>query len=117
MPLIKVQASVAEPQSGDANALLGTLSARLAEQTGKPESTVMTAFEPNVPMTFAGTADPACYVEIKSVGEIPPEQARAMSHAVCQQIEQSLGVPANRTYITFSPTEGTLWGWNGSTLR
>ncbi len=72
MPLIKVQTSVTAPDTNKSEALLKQLSASLAKHLGKPESYVMTALESNVPMTFAGTSDPVCYVEIKSVGSMRP---------------------------------------------
>ena len=64
MPLIKVQASVSAPEKSAVEQLLKSLSSALAKHTGKPESYVMTAFEPDVAMTFAETTDPVCYIEI-----------------------------------------------------
>lgn len=116
MPLIKVQTSISAPDKSQVESLLKQLSARLAKHTGKPESYVMTAFEPEVAMTFGGTSDPTCYVEIKSVGTMGPTQTKAMSQDFSQQIEQALGIPANRTYIEFSDARGSMWGWNGSTF-
>jgi phenylpyruvate tautomerase PptA (4-oxalocrotonate tautomerase family) len=116
MPLIKVQTSVATPEKSTVEALLTTLSASLAKHVGKPESYVMTAFEPGVAMTFGGTSDPVCYIEIKNVGNMKPDQTQAMSQDFCQQINQALGVPTNRTYIEFADAKGAMWGWNGSTF-
>ncbi|AFY90278.1 MAG: hypothetical protein CLLPBCKN_005861 [Chroococcidiopsis cubana SAG 39.79] len=116
MPLIKVQTSIATPAESDVEALLKSLSSMLAKHTGKPESYVMTAFEPGVPMTFAGTLDPVCYVEVKSVGAMKPEQTKAMSQDFCQQINQALGVDKNRIYIEFNDAKGYMWGWNSSTF-
>jgi phenylpyruvate tautomerase len=116
MPLIKVQTSIASPSKSDVEALLKELSASLAKHLGKPESYVMTAFEPEVAMTFAGTTDPACYIEIKSVGTMSPAQTRTMSQDFCQKIHQALKVPPDRTYIEFADAKGTMWGWNGDTF-
>ena len=116
MPLIKVQSSVSAPQKENVEAMLKSLSAKLAEHVGKPESYVMTAFEPEVAMTFAGTTDPVCYVEIKSVGNMNPTQTKAMSKDFCQQIEEKLGVSAKRIYIEFADAKGSMWGWNSSTF-
>lgn len=96
--------------------MLKRLSASLATHLGKPESYVMTAFEPGVAMTFGGTTDPVCYVEIKSVGTMSPAQTQSMSQDFCQQIQQAIGVPANRTYIEFADAKGVMWGWNQSTF-
>lgn len=116
MPLIKVQTSIPSPDKAQIEGLLKDLSASLASHLGKPESYVMTAFEANVPMTFGGTTDPVCYVEIKSVGTMGGAKTRAMSQEFCAQLETALGVPKNRTYIEFADAPGAMWGWNGGTF-
>ncbi|WP_319418953.1 phenylpyruvate tautomerase MIF-related protein [Pleurocapsa sp. FMAR1] len=116
MPLIKVQSSISQPESAAVASLLTGLSAKLAEHLGKPESYVMTAFEADVPMTFAGTFDPVCYVEIKSVGNMSSSQTKTMSQDFCHQISEKLGVQANRIYIEFADAKGYMWGWNESTF-
>lgn len=116
MPLIKVQTSVAVPEKAKVETLLKTLSSALAKHLRKPESYVMTAFEPNITMTFAGTTDPVCYIEIKSIGNMTSDQTKSMSQDFCQQINQTLGVPANRIYIEFADAKGAMWGWNNSTF-
>ncbi|MGK7936229.1 MAG: phenylpyruvate tautomerase MIF-related protein [Xenococcaceae cyanobacterium] len=116
MPLIQVKSSIAKPEKAAVESLLKNLSANLAKHLGKPESYVMTAFESDVPMTFAGTFEPVCYVEIKSVGSMNSSQTKAMSKDFCQQISEKLGVPTNRIYIEFNDAQGYLWGWNNSTF-
>lgn len=116
MPLIKVQTSVSQPSQTDVESLLKTLSASLAKHLGKPESYVMTSFEANIPMTFAGTTEPVCYMEIKSVGTMRPEQTKTMSQDFCTKVSQAIGVPENRIYIEFNDAKGNMWGWNGSTF-
>ena len=116
MPLIQVKTSIAKPESTVVESLLKTLSAKLAGHLGKPESYVMTAFESDVNMTFAGTLDPVCYIEIKSIGNMSPAQTKAMSQDFCETIEDKLGVSKNRTYIEFADAKGSMWGWNGGTF-
>ena len=116
MPLIKVQTSISTPAKDAVEAMLKKLSASLATHLGKPESYVMTAFEPDVAMTFGGTTDPTCFIEIKSVGTMSSSQTRTMSQDFCQQISETLGIPENRTYIEFADAKGAMWGWNGSTF-
>lgn len=116
MPFIKVQTSIADPQSAQVTDLLKQLSASLAKHTGKPESYVMTAFESGIPMTFGGTLDPTCYIEVKSVGSMSSTQTKAMSQDFCQQISQFLSVPGDRIYIEFADAKGAMWGWNGTTF-
>ncbi|MCU0516750.1 MAG: phenylpyruvate tautomerase MIF-related protein [Oscillatoria sp. Prado101] len=116
MPLIKVQTSVSAPEKSAVEGLLKSLSAKLAQHLGKPESYVMTAFEAGLAMTFAGTTEPVCYIEIKSIGSMTPPQTKAMSQDFCQEIKQALGVSPNRVYIEFADAKGSMWGWNGSTF-
>ncbi len=115
MPLIKVQTSIA-PDTAQVEPLLKTLSARLAKHTGKPESYVMTAFEPGIAMTFGGTTDPVCYVEVKNVGTMSSALTQAMSQDFCQIVSEAIAVPPNRIYIEFADAKGYQWGWNGSTF-
>lgn len=116
MPLIKVQTSTSAPESTVVEELLKSLSAKLAKHLGKPESYVMTAFEPEVKMSFAGTFEPVCYIEVKSIGNMSPMQTKAMSQDFCQQIQDKLAVPMNRIYVEFADAERAMWGWNGSTF-
>lgn len=116
MPLIKVQTSASAPEKAEVETMLKGLSASLAQHLGKPESYVMTAFESDVPMTFAGSFDPVCYIEIKSVGTMRPEQTKSMSKDFCEKISGAIGVPQNRIYIEFADAKGAMWGWNGSTF-
>ncbi|MDX2097817.1 MAG: phenylpyruvate tautomerase MIF-related protein [Leptolyngbyaceae cyanobacterium bins.59] len=115
MPLIKVQTSVA-PDRATVETLLKHLSAKLAQHVSKPESYVMTAFEPEVAMTFGGSTEPTCYIEIKNIGTLNPSQTKAMSRDFCTEIQQSLGVAIDRIYIEFTDAKGPMWGWNGSTF-
>lgn len=116
MPVLTIFTSAEPLVPEHTDALLCDLSARLAKHLGKPESYVMTQFLPRTRMTFGGTTAPACYVEIKSVGTMRPEQTEAMSLDVCTRLSQALSVPADRIYIEFSDSAAHLWGWNGSTF-
>lgn len=116
MPLIKVQTSLSNPESKIVNDLLTNLSGKLAKHLSKPESYVMTSFESNISMTFGGTFEPVCYVEIKSVGTMNANQTKAMSKDFCEEINKVLSIAKNRIYIEFSDAKDYLWGWNGSTF-
>lgn len=59
MPSIEVQTSIWAPAKSEVEAMLKSLSAKLAKHTGKPESYTIAAFEADVPMT-GGTSDPVC---------------------------------------------------------
>ena len=66
-----------------------------------------------VPMTFAGSAEPCAYVEIKSIGALKPP---AMTSAFCELIESRTGIPASRIYAAFEDVNASSWGWNGNTF-
>ena len=116
MPLIKVQTSSTNPNQEQVKTLLTNLSSKLAQHLGKPESYVMTSFEADIPMTFGGTFEPTCYLEIKSVGTMSKTQTKTMSQDFCEVISENLGIPQNRIYIEFADAQGYLWGWNASTF-
>lgn len=116
MPLIKVQTSLPAPDKTEVESMLLNLSGKLATHLSKPESYVMTAFEPDVAMTFGGTTDPVCYVEIKSVGTMGGDRTKAMSEDFCAAINQTLGVAKDRIYIEFADAKGSMWGWNSRTF-
>jgi phenylpyruvate tautomerase len=116
MPFIHVKTSVDAPQKAVVDNLLTTLSANLAQHLGKPESYIMTVFEPNLSMTFGGTFDPVCFIEVKNIGTMSPTQTKAMSQDFCQLISEVLGVSPNRIYLEFADAQRHLWGWNSSTF-
>ncbi|MFL0788811.1 MAG: phenylpyruvate tautomerase MIF-related protein [Prochlorococcus sp.] len=111
MPLINVRTSLASVD--DADGLLKQLSKTLANETGKPETYVMTLLELGVPMTFAGSSEACAYVEIKSIGALKP---KAMSAVFTALIEEWLGIPGNRIYLSFEDVDAGAWGWNGRTF-
>ena len=115
MPLIKVQTSAIVNLDQQA-LILKQLSEKLAEQLNKPEAYVMTILDSEVAMTFGGTLDPACYIEIKSIGILTSEQTKAMTLIFCECVEQTLDVPRSRTFIEFTNAIGPMWGWNGDTF-
>ncbi len=93
MPLINLRTSLASIEHRDE--LLLELSAKLVEQSGKPEDYVMTLLETDVPMTFAGSLAPAAF---------------------CELITSRTGIPANRIYICFEDVPASSLGWNGRTF-
>ncbi len=111
MPLINVKTSL--PDVENSELLLKKLSKELSELTCKPEQFVMTLLQTNVPMTFAGSMEACCYVEIKSIGSIDPPE---MSKVFCKLIEDATGIPIERIYIGFEDIPPKFWGWNGRTF-
>ena len=115
MPLITIRtnAKVEDPKLSQ---LLAECSKKLATLTGKPESYVMTLAGRVAAMTMAGSDQPACLVEIRSVGKLSGEQSRAMSKAFSDILSAGLSVDPRRIYMNFEEVEGSKWGWNGDTF-
>ncbi len=116
MPLINVFTSAEPPAPEAADSLLKDLSARLAQHTGKPETYVMTCLVPRTRMTFGGSDEPTCLVEVKSIGRMEPVRTETMSADFCERLSKALGVAPDRIYIDFTDVSPHLWGWNGSTF-
>lgn len=110
MPMINVKCSCDIPQS-----VLKELSAITAETIGKPLQYVMAAGN-HADVILAGSAEPAAFVEVKSIGGLTSEVNKILSQKICTLLENKLYIPAARTYITFQSFAADSWGWNGSTF-
>jgi phenylpyruvate tautomerase len=111
MPLIRVHTSAAAP--ANAGPLLQELSHQLASLLGKPERYVMTSLQAGLAMTFGGDPAPACYVEVKSIGALDAARIARLCSVLCDLLHSQLGVPPDRTYISFEDVAPQLWGWDG----
>ncbi len=114
MPYLKVETNVHIGEGSQAQ-ILKVLSKTTSEALSKPESYVMVALHENIHMMFAGTDDPAAYLEFKSLG-LPETNTTEFSAALCNAIEQELGIAKERIYIEFAGPERHMWGWNGKTF-
>lgn len=114
MPLLRIQTNTELPREQQ-RALLATASRLVANQLGKPERYVMVALEHNPAMLFAGEEDPLAYLELKSIG-LPAAATGSLSRALCELVEEALGISPDRVYIEFSDAAPHMWGWNGGTF-
>ena len=112
MPFIKVETNVAV---SDETACLKGLSALAADMLGKPESYVLAELEPGKKLLFGGTADPAAFVTLDSIG-LPEDRTPQLSAAICEFLNRELSIPANRVYIAFGDIKRHLFGWDGGTF-
>jgi phenylpyruvate tautomerase PptA (4-oxalocrotonate tautomerase family) len=81
MPLITV--CMSRPSVDNAQGLLKEISSALAQQTVKPEPSVMTMLDTAVLMTFGFSTELSVFVQLKSIGALNPA---AMSAALCNLI-------------------------------
>ncbi|MFO0568717.1 MAG: phenylpyruvate tautomerase MIF-related protein [Polyangiaceae bacterium] len=116
MPLVRIVSSAPRPNEDSVRQLLGNLSRLLSREFDKPEQWVMTCLEAPAAMSFGGTFDPACYVEVKNIGTMSPELARRVTAEVSRELAEHLGVPTRRIYVELADAEAHLWGFDGDTF-
>lgn len=112
MPIMNLHTNIS---IGDKETLLKEASRMVSKALGKPEGYVMIRLSDNESMSFAGTAEPVAYVELKSLG-LSTDQTTSLSVTICIFIEQQLGVSPARTYIEFASPERAMFGWNSGTF-
>ena len=111
MPLINLFTS--SPFIENPDQLLQNLSSEVAHLTGKPQKFVMAILQTDLKIFFDGNQDPACYVEINSIGSLDPNK---MSQVITESLSKDLELPQNRIYIRFDDVSPELWSWNGKTF-
>jgi phenylpyruvate tautomerase PptA (4-oxalocrotonate tautomerase family) len=72
----------------------------------------MTAFEPKIEMTLNGSAEPAIFLQLKSIG-LPDTKTKDLSGKFAALVEENLDIPKDRVYIEFMDVPRGFWGWNG----
>ncbi len=112
MPYLHLRTNVDIEDEQD---LLQKCSSTLARELGKPERYVMVSLAQGVPLRFAGTAEPAAYVELKSLG-LTTASTAPLSAAICRLLAEELGIDQARVYIEFASPERAMFGWNGGTF-
>jgi phenylpyruvate tautomerase len=115
MPLIRVQLSVPLDE-GKRTSLMKSLSETVAGKLGKPESYMMVVLEPGTPILMSGDGDPAAFAEVRSVGSISGDQAKALSGAICEIVGNETGIATDRIYSNFTGVQGSMWGWDRRTF-
>lgn len=115
MPMVRVQLSVALDPA-QRSALLKGLSRATAQALRKPEAYTMALLETEVPLLMAGEEGPAAFVEVRAVGTITADQARALSAALSGLVASTAGVDAERIYSNFIAMPGAMWGHGASTF-
>ena len=112
MPFIQVNTS-SKTVVEDDDSLQKAITKMVVDLTGKPENYVMTMIQRDIKMTFAGSDEPCCFIEIKSIGSLSPS---SMSKSLCELIESKTNINTNRIYIEFIDVKPSNWGFNSSTF-
>ena len=114
MPFLRIQTNAVINEEKTAT-MLKKASRAVAQQLNKPERYMMVGLESACPMSFAGTTEPAAFVDLKAIG-LPDNQTGDLSRLLCELVAAELAVPKDRVYINFADVPGHLWGWNGQTF-
>jgi phenylpyruvate tautomerase PptA (4-oxalocrotonate tautomerase family) len=111
MPYLTVTTS-AEISADATKLFLGEASKAVAAGTGKPEQYVMVKVEAGQAMLFAGSDEPAAFLELKSIG-LPATGVQGLAASLCGLASKHLGLQGERTFIVFQDVKSPMWGQGG----
>lgn len=79
---------------------------------GKTESWLMLGFEQECSLYFRGEkSDKIAFVDVSLYGQASPAACDKMTAEICSIYTRVLGVPSDKIYVMYAPTD--CWGWNG----
>ena len=93
--------------------LLSKSSHFISSLLNKPENFVMVKLSDSLQMLFAGTNEPCCFIEIKSIGSI---ESSKMSKPICEFFSNEMEISIERIYIFFQNVDSGMWAWNSRTF-
>ena len=109
MPYINVSTSA---KIEDKKKLLEEISTLLSSLTNKSKRFVMAKLDYNPEMYFEDQS-PCCFLEIKSIGSLNPS---TMANPISNFINEKMGIPIDKIYISFEDVPASMWAWNGRTF-
>ena len=109
MPFINVSTSV---KVDDKKKLLDEISILISSLTNKSKRFVMAKLDDNCEMFFDDQTT-CCFLEIKSIGSLNPSE---MSKPISNFVNQKMGIPLDKIYISFDDVPASMWAWNGRTF-
>jgi len=109
MPYISVSTSA---KVNDKDKLLEEISILISSLTNKSKRFVMAKLDENSEMYF-NDQGPCCFIEVKSIGSLNPSE---ISKPISNFINEKLGIPLDKIYISFEDVPPSLWAWNGRTF-
>ena len=109
MPYINVSTSA---KIEDKKKFLEEISILVSSLTKKSKRFVMAKLDDNSKIYFDDES-PCCFLEIKSIGSLNPLE---MAKPISDFINQKLGIPIDKIYISFEDVPASMWAWNGRTF-
>lgn len=115
MPLLTIITNTNIPPEERAS-IMAAASTTVSETLGKPETYVMVHLCDSQALAFGGSSDPACLMQLKSLG-LPEDQTRDFSSRLCDFADGHLGIKPDRTYIEFVNPPRHMWGYDRKTFQ
>ena len=109
MPYINVSTSA---KIEDKKKLIEEITILISSLTNKSKRFVMAKLDDNSEMYFDDES-PCCFLEIKSIGSLNPLE---MAKPISDFINQKIGIPIDKIYISFEDVPASMWAWNGRTF-
>ena len=109
MPYINVSTSAKVNNKGK---LLEEISILISSLTNKSRRFVMAKIDDNCKMYFDDER-PCCFLEIKTIGSLNPSE---MAKQISNFVNEKIGIPIDKIYISFEDVPASLWAWNGRTF-
>ena len=109
MPYINILTSV---KVEDKKKLLEEISILVSSLTNKSKRFVMAKLSDNFEMYFDDES-PCCFLEIKSIGSLNPSE---MAKPISTFVNEKMGIPIDKIYISFVDVPASMWAWNGRTF-
>ncbi len=110
MPFINTKYSA--DMTAEQETAIKTALADAVQLIGKTENWLMVGFEPNCSLYFKGEkSEKIAFVDVSLYGNSSKSAYEQLTAAICKTLNSVLGVPADKVYVKYSPTEN--WGWNG----
>ena len=109
MPYINVSTS---SKIDDKKKLLEEISISISSLTNKSKRFVMAKLDDNSEMYFDDES-PCCFLEIKSIGSLNPSE---MAKPISNLVNEKIGIPIDKIYISFEDVPASMWAWNGRTF-
>ena len=109
MPYIRVATSA---KIENKKKLLEEISILVSSLTNKSKRFVMAKLDDNSEMYFDDES-PCCFLEIKSIGSLNPSE---MAKPISNLVNEKIGIPIDKIYISFEDVPASMWAWNGRTF-
>tara|TARA_Y200000002_G_scaffold371909_1_gene369102 strand:- start:291 stop:623 length:333 start_codon:yes stop_codon:yes gene_type:complete len=93
--------------------LLEEITTLISSLTKKSKKFVMAKIDDNSNMYFEDES-PCCFLEIKSIGSLNPSK---MAKPISDFVYEKMGIPIDKTYISFEDVPASMWAFKGATFE